>query len=409
MGSYQRRGENSFLLVVELGYDGKGIRKKKTRTLQVKDKALLRTKKRLENYIESELYKFQAEVESGEYISPEKRKFSDYISDWRNKFAKNNYAARTLQNYNEKLNNYILPYFGSKRLDQIKPIHVVNFMSEVSQPGAAASKREEPLSGATIYEIDKTLRVVLNKAVEWQLIKKSPMDGLKRPKIKKKEMNYYEMDDVIKFILALYKEPVNWRMFFLTSAIAGMRRGEVLALEWTDYDFEENEILLKKSIPFFENGEPHIKNTKTNEIIRRISMPGWYMEEMGQYKKKWYQEKKDCGDWWKGGSNTFLFHKGFGIPYIPSTVNKTWTNIKKRHGLKNIRLHDLRHTMVTYLLEDGESLLNVQNRAGHSSSKITTDIYGHVSKRASKSTAERFEKFNPKHLVNNSSTSTDFD
>lgn len=111
------------------------------------------------------------------------------------------------------------------------------------------------------------------------------------------------------------------------------------------------------------------------------------------------------GERWRGEENTFLFHGGEGVPYTPNSVNKTWRNIKQRHNLKDIRVHDLRHTMITYLLQEGESLKNVQERAGHSSSRITTDTYGHVTKKGHRSTAERFEKFNPKLFVNNSSTS----
>ncbi|MFQ3546108.1 hypothetical protein Q7A53_18660 [Halobacillus rhizosphaerae] len=72
MASYQRRGDNSFLLVVEVGYDANGKRKKRTKTIRITDKALLKTNRKLENYLQKELAKFQIEVEAGEYIAPEK-------------------------------------------------------------------------------------------------------------------------------------------------------------------------------------------------------------------------------------------------------------------------------------------------------------------------------------------------
>lgn len=404
MGSYQRRGENSFLLVVETGYGANGRRKKRTKTIRV-DEPLLKTKRKLENYLNHELVKFEMEVQAGEYIAPEKRLFKEFVNDWRVKHAKKNYAHRTLQGYDEKLNNYIIPRFGHQKIEQIKPIQIVNFLDEVSQPGAGRNKQGKALSASTLYEIDKTLRVVFNKAVEWQVLKESPLKGLKRPKIKKKKMQYFDEDDVIEFIKALYKEPINWRIYFLTAAVAGMRRGETLALEWSDFDFENQDILLTKSIPDFENGRPIIKSTKTDEDIRKISMPQWYMEEVKVFYRHWLKEKMMMGENWKGDKNTFLFHGGEGIPYTPNSVNKTWRNIKQRHNLKDIRVHDLRHTMITYLLQEGESLKNVQERAGHSSSRITTDTYGHVTKKGHRSTADRFEKFNPKLFVNNSSTS----
>ncbi|MFG6116867.1 tyrosine-type recombinase/integrase [Halobacillus sp. MO56] len=405
MPSYRRRGnKNTFLLTVEAGFNERGKRTRRTKTIKV-DPSLLKTKRKLENYLNQELVKFEMEVQAGEYIAPEKRQLNEFIEDWREKHAKKNYAYRTLQGYDEKLNNYILPRFGHQKIEQIKPMQIVNFLDDISKPGAGRNKQGKPLSQATLYEIDKTLRVVFNKAVEWQVLKQSPLKGLKRPKIKKKKMQYFDEDDVIEFIKALYKEPINWRIYFLTAAVAGMRRGETLALEWSDFDFENQDILLTKSIPDFDNGRPIIKSTKTDEDIRKISMPKWYMEEAKVFYRHWLKEKMMVGEKWRGGDNTFLFHGGEGIPYTPNSVNKTWRNIKHRHYLKDIRVHDLRHTMITYLLQEGESLKNVQERAGHSSSRITTDIYGHVTKKGHRSTADRFEKFNPKHFGNNSATS----
>lgn len=404
MASYQRRGENSFLLVVEAGYDSKGIRKKKTKTIRIDDEKLLRTTKRLREHVEKELYIFQSEVESGEYINPERLMFGDFVNDWDNKHAKKNLAGKTQRNYREKLENYILPRFENKKLNEIKPIHVVNFLHDVSLPGAAISGRKKSLSDATLYEIDKTMRVVLNKAVEWQLIKNSPMEGLSRPKVRKKKMKFYENEEVIVFMRVMYQIESVWRMLLVTYAISGMRRGEGIALQWPDFHFDEGYIELTRSIPFFENGKPHVKSTKTDEDKRIITMPDWYMEEMKTFKEYWDDEKKMTGEEWRGGSDEYVFHSGSGIPYTPETVTGTWTKIKKSYGLKDIRLHDLRHTMITFLLNEGETILNVQERAGHSSSKITTDVYGHVTKKASKSTAERFEKFDPRQFVNSSST-----
>ncbi|WP_164219295.1 site-specific integrase, partial [Virgibacillus sp. YIM 98842] len=406
MGSYQKRGKRSFLLVVEAGYDAKGKRKKKTKTIRITDDSLLKTTKRLEDYLTLELAKFQMEVDAGEYVNPEKLKFADFVDDWIEKHANKHLEGKTIRNYTEKLNNYILPRFGHRKLSDIKPKHIVDFLYDVSLPGAAASGRKEALGDSTIYEIDKTFRVVLNKAVEWQLIKESPMKGLNRPKVKKKRMKYYEDEEVVQFMKVMYeKVDIVWRMYFITAAISGMRRGEVIALQWPDIHFDEGYIELSRSIPFFEDGKPHVKSTKTDEDKRIIPMPGWYMEEMKAFKEWWDKEKELIGDEWIDEYDQYIFHSGRGKPYIPEAATAMWGKIRERHKLKNIRLHDLRHTMISFLLNEGESLLNVQERAGHSSSKITTDTYGHVTKKASKATAERFNKFDPRQFVNNSSTS----
>lgn len=406
MASIQRRGENSFLLVVELGYDGSGKRLRRTKTIRVEDEKLLRTKKRLQDHLDHELHKFKIKVESGEFIAPSKTLYSDFIKLWDDKFAQytRNLAKTTRKNYLTNLKNYVIPEFGNKKMDEIKTIHIVNFLHELSLPGSAKSERKEPLADSSIYEIDKVMRVIFNKAVEWRVINESPMNGLSRPKVTRKSMEYYEEQDVFDFIEALFKEHIVWRMYFLTSSISGMRRGEVGALQWPDFNFERDCIELTRSIPLFIDGNPYIKGTKTNEEKRVIYMPSWYMDLMKDYKEFWESEKYAAGDKWLGGDDQYLFHNGFGRPYTPNSATSMWNKIKDRHDLKDIRLHDLRHTMITYLLNEGESVFNVSKRAGHSSSKVTTDIYGHPTERGGKSTAKHFEKFNPEHLVNNRST-----
>ncbi|WP_279401637.1 hypothetical protein [Piscibacillus salipiscarius] len=96
---------------------------------------------------------------------------------------------KTYNNYMEKLNNYILPRFGAMRIEQIKTLHIVDFLNEASQPGFGKRKKDVPLSSSTIYELDKILRILFNKAVTWQIISKSPMESLERPKLKNVNQN----------------------------------------------------------------------------------------------------------------------------------------------------------------------------------------------------------------------------
>lgn len=403
MASIQRRGENSFQLTIELGYDGRGKRIRRTKTIRIKDEKLLRAPRRLENYLKQELYTFQAKVESGHYIDTSNIKFSEFVDDWIEKHAKLNLEKTTFNNYMIHLNNYIIPHFGNSQLNKIKTIHIVNFLNKMSQPGASVRNSNKALSDSTIYELDKTMRVVLNKAKEWQVIKESPMDGLPRPRIRKKDIQYFDEDDIYDFIKAIYQEHIVWRTFFLTSAMSGMRRAEVIALTWEDIDFDEGCIVLKRSIPVFVDGKPYVKGTKTNEGERIIHMPDWYMIELKTFKKFWNDEKYACGDKWQGGEKNFLFHGGFGKPYTPNAATNTWKRIVNDHGLKEIRLHDLRHTMITYLLNSGESAFMVSKRAGHSSTKVTTETYGHFEKRGGKAIVKHLEKFNPINLVSNRS------
>ena len=406
MASIQKRGKRSFLLTVEAGYTAKGKRDRKTKTIRVEDDALLKTKKRLHEYLEGELYKFKIEVESGAYIAPEKMLFSAFVKEWRAKYGVKKLGETTLEVYDEHLKNHIIPAFGEKRVEQINTLQIVNFLDELEKPGARKDGNDKKgLSAGTIQYISKILRNIFNRAVEWKLIKESPMDGVPSPTVEHKEMEFFDSDEAEKLIEALYTEPIMWRMCFLTALIGGMRRGELIALEWSDVNFEDMTLSITKNIPLTKKGKPLVKEPKKGSA-GIVAMPEWYMDELKQYQVEWEKEKEGAGDFWEGGENQYLFHAGLGKPLFHNSPTQRWIQFRKKHKLKEIRLHDLRHTMVTLLIEAGTNIKAIQKRARHKSSKITADVYGHVTKKVSRETAEKFDRFDPrKKFVNNSSTS----
>nr|WP_279401638.1 hypothetical protein [Piscibacillus salipiscarius] len=102
-----------------------------------------------------------------------------------------------------------------------------------------------------------------------------------------------------------------------------------MALEWTHFDFDNLQIKLVQSIPLFENGKPLIKSTKTDEDIRVVDMPEWYMDEMKIFYKEWKKEKFSAGDQWEEKGHKFVFHTGLGRPYNPQTPTSKWRQIIK--------------------------------------------------------------------------------
>lgn len=141
-GSIEKRGNNSWRLSVDVGLLSSGDRDRRRKTITVDDPALLKTTKKLKDYLETELAKFKIEVEAGEYISPEKMKFEEFKNEWARKYAVKHLEGTTLDNYNRHLKNHITPMFGHMRIDQIKPLHVVTFLDKLSEPGARKDGKE---------------------------------------------------------------------------------------------------------------------------------------------------------------------------------------------------------------------------------------------------------------------------
>lgn len=394
MASYEKRGKASYRLRVDIGFDANGKRLQRMKTIRIEDEALLRAPKRLEKYLEEELLKFKLEVEGKDYIKPEKMSFAQFVEEWREKHAEKELSPRTVEIYMYHIKNRLLPAIGHRRLDEIKPMHIVTILNDMRRPDARMDGKG-PVSDRTIAYVYSVMRHLFTIAEDWRLIKENPVSGIKKPKYEKKKAQFYSAEEVERALQALQSEPRMWRIFILCAMIGGLRRGELLALEWSDVLFDENALHVRKSIPLKRGGKVYEKGTKNNEE-RVVEMPLWVMEELRLYRKEWLAEKLKVGDLWRGDNREYLFHGGFGEPLFYTRPTEWWDEFVHRHGLRKIRLHDLRHTSATMLIEMGVSLKVIQERLGHKQHQTTSDIYAHVTRKASREAAEKFDVLDPR-------------
>jgi integrase len=394
MASIQKRGENSWLLVVEIGSAANGTRQKKTRTIRVMDEKLLKTPKRLRDHLDDELHKFKIEVEVGEYIDPSKMTFAAFAEEWREKHAKKGLSPNTLETYTLHLNNRLIPAFGHLRLDQIKPMQIVNFMHSLEQDGSRADGNGGKLSSGTIEYIYRVLKNIFNRAVDWKIIKANPMEAMKKPKVETKEVNVYDPDEAIALFTALESEPLRWRVMISLALTTGLRRGELLGLEWNNVKFEDDQctISVKQTLAFLKDGGFTVKDPKTKGSKREVSVPPSLIADLKALKLQAGKNRLGSGDLWEGGDRFFLFSAWeSGKPLNPSSVKTWWTRFIKRNKLKYITFHSLRHTSATLLINEGVHAKIISERLGHSNIMTTMNIYGHVLRKADQEAANKFD------------------
>jgi integrase len=404
MASIEKRGVRSWRLIVEAGYGPDGKRIKKSKTIQIDDEGLLKTTKRLRDYLNDELAALKREVEAGEYIAPAKMTLSEFVErEWKPKFGEVELKRTTFVAYCTHLKNHIVPVAGHLRLDEIRTMRLVTLFDDLKKPGGRKDGRGDMLSSRTVQYIFDVAQSVFSCATEWNLIKANPLSGVKRPtiskedkKAKKAKKNYYEEDETRQIIAALYTEPTKWRLYFLGAMLGGFRRGELTAMEITDCDFENNRLRIDESISLTEKGQAVIDDPKNEASEDYVDMPQWYMDEMWDYLKEWRKNKMALLNLWKGGDRQFVFHRGYGKPYYHTTPTARWKEFCEKHGFRYVTLHGLRHTNATLLLEDGASMKAIQKRLRHSTHQTTSDLYAHVTKKHSRATADRLDKFDPK-------------
>ncbi len=395
MANIQKRGENSWLLSLYTGKDASGKYIRKTRTIKVEDEALLKTKKRLQDYLDNEFAKFKQEIEAGEYIAPEKMTFAAFVGEWREKYAREHLGDATLDTYNIHLKNRIIPVFGHKRIDEIKTIQIMNFIEDLKK-GSRQDGKEGSISAGTIQYIHRTIKNVFSRAVDWKVIKSNPVEGVKKPRVIQKNMEVYDEAEVGELLALLENEAIHWRVMITLALTTGLRRGELLGLDWKNVDLDKGTIDVRQALTFSKNGYK-VKEPKTKNSIRRVSLPASLIPDLKTFKTHCNKQRMKTSDLWEGGENFFLFTFWNGKPLNPYSVGTWWRRFSANNKLKYIRFHDLRHTSATLLLNQGVHAKIISSRLGHANITTTLNIYAHALQEADQAAADKLDSlFAPK-------------
>lgn len=382
----RKRSENTYQFTVSTGKASTNDYGRKYKTYTVTRKY---TPKQLEEHLKHEYLKFKQEVLSGEYITPEKMTFTAFVEEWKSKFAENELSETTYVAHISRLDNHILPVIGHLTIESIRPMLLDSLLSNLTRKDGS----EKPLSNSSKEDVYKTLKSIFGFATKRRVIKTDPMDGISKPKNKneaKRIVNVYEPEEVTALFKAVEDEPYHWLIFITLALTGGLRRGELLGLEWSSIDFENSRIDITQTIVKGRNG-PLIKSPKTETSNRLVSLPASVMNELKRYRVYWLEEKLRMGDKRIERNREWLFCNEDGTHFFPDTPGTWWRRFAERTKFRYIRLHDWRHTSATLLIAQGVHAKVISERLGHSNIKITMDTYGHALRSADQAAADTFE------------------
>ena len=237
---------------------------------------------------------------------------------------------------------------------------------------------------------------VFDYAIKMDIIQDNPMRKVKLPKRKgviNEISKYYTTEELKHFFECLddYNN-LKFSAFFRILAFTGMRKGEALALEWSDIDFEKKLVHIKKGVSLDENDKPIISTPKTKKSVRTVSIDNETVLTL----KKWKLEQ--AKKLMKRGTNSLnkhqlLFSYQNNKLYRPCYVNDWLDTIIKTYNLKKITIHGFRNSHCSLLFEMGTPIQVVQERLGHSNIKTTMDIYTHVTEKQRDEIADNFAKY----------------
>ncbi|MFN3093967.1 tyrosine-type recombinase/integrase [Bacillus pumilus] len=382
MPSIEKRGEKSFRLILEVGT--KGNRKKEYKPIKVEDPKILKSKRKLSAYLEDEWYKFKREYEAGAYIKPEKRTFRMFLTDWEEKYGVKSLDEGTLETYEYIVNKEILEYFGEMELEKVQPIHILNFLDDYT-------KKNPDASSSSVHSRYRILRDIFGKAADWRLINENPVAAVKRPKVTYKEYDIYTDGEIKDLFKLLDEEAALFHRVAIKFALTGgFRRGELIAIDESDLSFETSEVRIDESLQYTKKYGYRFKEPKSKSY-RTITLPAEVMKEAAILLREVKKNKLMLGELWEGcpgdKDKILLFGGDRGKPLYPTSLNTWWDRFAKRHDIKKIRLHDMRHTHATMLINQigkipGFNIKSVSQRLGHANVKTTLDTYTHALREA---------------------------
>ena len=352
-GTVRQRKDGRWEGRIVIGYDDNGYPKTKN--------VLAKTKKECVEKLQ------KLKVECGG-LKPEKVRsempFGDWLTYWYENHSKPKIRPTTQETYESRIRLHIIPEIGSIPLNKLTQNDLQQFYGRLKKSGRKrfTDKYGEGLSDRMVRMCHATCRSALEKAVQDGLIRVNPAIGCKLPPKKTREMQVLTREELQRFLIQTKFE--GYYEVFLLDLATGLRRGELMALQWDDLNFKTGVLNVNKQV-YDVRGQLQISIPKTKNSVRKIVLPPAVVAVLQEYKKtvdsRWMfpsPVKEDC-------------------PITPGVVRRRLQLILEHAGCKHVRFHDLRHTFASILVNAGHSLYEVQRLLGHRDPR-TTMRYAHL-------------------------------
>jgi integrase len=249
------------------------------------------------------------------------------------------------------INQKILPYFQKRKLSEITAKDIIDWQNEIRE---LTDCHGRPLSKTYLKTVHNQLSAIFNHAIRYYGLQINPAQKAGNMGMEeKKEMLFWTKDEYTKFSEAMMDKPLSYYAFEMLYW-CGIREGELLALTPADFNFERGTVSINKSYQRI-NKQDVITTPKTPKSIRVIQMPKFLCDEMQDYFKMFYSLDSD--------SRIFPISKNY--------LHREMARGSKATGVKRIRIHDLRHSHVSLLIDMGFTALAIADRVGHESIDIT--------------------------------------
>ncbi len=313
--------------------------------------------------------------------------FIDFMRMWL-KTKKNSISTITYQGYELMIEGRVSSYFSSceSTLGNLTPDDIEDFY---------ATMYDEDLSGSTLLHYHRIISQALTYAVKKDILLYNVMDKVDAPKKGHYAADHYTREEAQQLLDAIKDDPI-FIVVFLTTYY-GLRRSEVMGLRWPSINFTENRISIEyKVLEEKVDGQTVVKgynDMKTTASRRSMPLIPIVAEKLKKEKARQEENKTLFKNEYSKDANGYVCVDALGKIFRPNFVSSHFNLLLKKHNLRHIRFHDLRHTCASLLAASGcVSMKEVQLWMGHSNYSTTADIYAHLDFKAQEQCAAAMEQ-----------------
>jgi len=398
-GSIVERADGRWMARVDLGWQN-GRRRRKT--------VYGRTRRDVSDRLTRELRAAQ----EGEIIADARQTVARFLARWLRDVAGSRVRPLTYRSYENAVSRYVIPHLGPRRLVQLTPEHVQAWLSALERDGVTAARR--------LY-LRSLLRNALNTALRWRLVVRNAAVLVDPPRTVTHEIRPLTPEQAQQLLMVADGTPLE--ALVTVGLSCGLRRGEMLGLQWTDVDLDGATLQVRRALQRFGGdaaarrpllkeqrqlreslAEPelsagerataekrlteigvarhaiktslHLVEPKSARSRRTINLPAVAVKALRAHRVSQLEARLAAGSRWRDGG--FVFTSSIGTPIEPRRISKEFRALLMTAELPTIRLHDLRHSCATLLLAQGVSPRVVMEILGHSQVSLTLNTYSHV-------------------------------
>ncbi|MFE2440800.1 tyrosine recombinase XerC [Streptomyces sp. NPDC059426] len=344
--------------------------------------------------VHDKLTRLKADSQSGIPVVTSKLSLGEYLTYWLANVARIKVRPTTYAAYETLVRIYLAPGLGKKKLARLTARDIRAFLTTTARTcqccaqGKDKARPERKRRCCALgkccesYPSDRTvrfllvlLRAALEHAVREDELPRNVAKNVELSMGTKREIEPLTVKEGRQFLAAARGNRL-WAAYELAVRI-GLRRGEVLGLRWKDVDLTGGTITIRQTLQRV-GGELLIAAPKTQRSARRVALPAECVTALRARRAQQHGDRLAAGNKWKDNGSDLVFTTKNGTPIEPRNLNRAFTLLCDKAGVRRVRFHDLRHTCASLLHEQGADARMIMEVLGHSSIRVTMDIYTFV-------------------------------